>query len=148
MWGPQSSQPGSHRQQVKAAPGQGGVGDGPPACLPCPRVGWHSHSQANVLSKDFAFAGGTRWDTTSTFFRCHSDSHPQKVAVFSPKPTFKDHIFIGEKASLLPPPGLAALLTHTLLLSFLGALLASRSGVDPCPQSRLEETPEITCRTF
>ena len=68
--------------------------------------------------------GGMQWGTTSTFFRCHSDSHPQKVAVFSPKLTFKDHIFIGEKAFLLPPPRLAALLTHTLLLSFPGALLA------------------------
>ena len=94
-----------------------------PVCL-APRVGWRSHGQADILSKDFAFARGTQWGTTSTFFGCHSDSHPQKVAVFSPKLTFKDHIFIGEKAFLLPPPGLAALLTHTLLLSFPGALLA------------------------
>lgn len=115
-----SPAPVSSQQQVKAAPGRGGVGDGPPACLPCPGVGWRSHSQADVLSKHFAFAGGTQWGTTSTFFRCHSDSHPQKVAVFSPKPTFKDHVFIGEKASLLPPPGLAVLLTHTLSLSFPG----------------------------
>lgn len=102
-----------------------------------------------ISCKDWhSFARGLQWGTTSTSFRCHTDSHPQKVAVFSPKMTFKDHIFIGEKPFLLPPPGLAALLTHTLLVSLLGVLISFKVWFRSHPRSRPEEAPEITCCTF
>lgn len=67
-------------------------------------------------------AKGIWWGTTSTSFGCHSESHHQKVAVFSPRMTFKDHIFLGEKPFLLPPPGSAAFLPHMLFFSLLVSL--------------------------
>lgn len=84
----------------------------------------------------------------STFFRCHTESHHQKVAVFSSKMTFKDHIFIGEKPFFLPPSGSAALCTHTLFYSLLRVLNPFKVWFRSCPGSMLEEAPKITWCIF
>lgn len=89
------------------------------------------------------------------FFRCHSDSHPQKVAVFSPKLTFKDHIFIGEKAFLLLP-ALGKVSPHPHPLALISGGPASLPGLVWIPvlgpgwrkPQRLLAAPSDSVRAF
>lgn len=75
----------------------------------------------------------TQWDITSTFSGRHLESHHQKVAVFSPKMTFKDHIF-REKSLSSSLPQAQQLSSPTPSSShFLWAEQPLGSSLDPIP---------------